>query len=79
MELPAKEALDAVDRLHGMEWFWKRTLWEIKYQPVSWAVCTLIVLGLFLAAAVLIVYWTSPRKTIDVKFVHVWHRRKNGD
>jgi len=65
MEPAALEALEAVDRLHGMEWFWKRTLWEIKYEPVDWAVCTLIVLGLFLAAAVLIVYWTCPRKTTE--------------
>jgi len=62
---PNFDELVAIDRLHSLEWFWVRTLWEINNQPIAWTCFMLIVLGLFLGAATLIVYSTSPRKIAE--------------
>ena len=55
--------LEAIDRLHGLHWFWVRTLWEIKHQPVEWVCFVLIVFALFAVVAWLFVYVTSRRRT----------------
>jgi hypothetical protein len=67
MDRPNFVQLEAIDKLHGLEWFWVRTLWdwEVKNQPIVWSCFMLIVLSLFLSAAVLIVYLTRPRKTAE--------------
>jgi len=59
------DELAAIDRLHGLEWFWVRTLWEIKNQPVAWSMFMLIVLGLIVGVAVVIVHLTSPRNATE--------------
>jgi hypothetical protein len=54
--------LDAVERLHGMEWFWKRTLWEIQYQPIAWSVFMLLAVASLALVAYVIVYLTYRRR-----------------
>ena len=54
--------LEAVERLQGVEWFWMRTLWEIRYQPVMWACCVLLGLALLAVVVWLIVYVTGQRR-----------------
>jgi hypothetical protein len=55
--------LEAIDRLHGLHWFWVRTLWEIKHQPLTWACYVLIVFALLAGIAWLFVYVAGRRQT----------------
>ena len=68
MDPAAREALNAVEQLHGMKWFWKRTLWEIQYQPLAWCLFMLIVFALLVIVAYAIVYLTSRRWTKEVRY-----------